>query len=323
MGRPDLNISSSTRLPELDQASRNQEGMNIDTSESINPNRKISIHKYRKKQAANDAQLLMNRIALLQKEEERARKKVDQTKERALDILAMREENDRRNREILKVAEEERKMREDIHRKNFETEEQSRILKKVHVDAVMKKKRQEVEQIRDQKHVLRDEMLKMKEADVKKKQKMRLEIRRKEEEARIKREEEKRLHDQKIKEYYEQKAKAEEAEARRAEKLVKKLERKEREWVEKLRNAQQVQENAFMELESALVHQSPDGTQSANYFPLGDVDEPETGSPDGDGTSSATGLSSSRSGLEGSREGEQKPKRKQGSKKKISKPSTS
>jgi hypothetical protein len=50
-------LTISTSLPELD--TRNQEGMNIDTSVDVNPNRKISIHKYRKKQAANDAQLLM------------------------------------------------------------------------------------------------------------------------------------------------------------------------------------------------------------------------------------------------------------------------
>lgn len=49
--------------------------------------RRLSILKHKKKQAANDAQLLMNRIALLQKEEERARKKIDQTKDRASGII--------------------------------------------------------------------------------------------------------------------------------------------------------------------------------------------------------------------------------------------
>lgn len=52
---------------------------------------------------------------------------------------------------------------------------------------------------------------------------------------------------------YERKAKEEETEARRAEKLVKELERKEREWIAKLRNAQEVQEYAFEELEGALM----------------------------------------------------------------------
>ena len=37
-----------------------------------------------------------NRIALLQKEEERARKKIEKTKTRAVEILALRDENERR-----------------------------------------------------------------------------------------------------------------------------------------------------------------------------------------------------------------------------------
>ncbi len=52
---------------------------------------------------------------------------------------------------------------------------------------------------------------------------------------------------------YEKKAKEEEANARRAEKLVKELERKEREWIAKLKEAQAVQEYAFEELEGALM----------------------------------------------------------------------
>ena len=59
-------------------------------AEEANVNRKLSIFKHRKKQASNDAQLLMNRIALLQKEEDRARKKIDDTKERASEIINMR-----------------------------------------------------------------------------------------------------------------------------------------------------------------------------------------------------------------------------------------
>eukprot|EP00602_Paraphysomonas_sp_CaronLab_P009531 CAMPEP_0185019824 /NCGR_PEP_ID=MMETSP1103-20130426/2401_1 /TAXON_ID=36769 /ORGANISM="Paraphysomonas bandaiensis, Strain Caron Lab Isolate" /LENGTH=242 /DNA_ID=CAMNT_0027550325 /DNA_START=157 /DNA_END=885 /DNA_ORIENTATION=+ len=226
----------------------------------------------------------MNRIALLQKEEERARKKVDQTKERALDILAMREENERRTKEWMQAASEEQKLREEIHKKNFQMEEQSRSIKKKQVEAVIRKKRNDVDQIREEKQHLRKEMLQMKAMDVKRKQEMRREVRIRENEARLKREEEKRLHEQKIKEYYEARAKEEEAEARRAEKLVKKLEKKEREWVEKLRAAQQVQETAFGDLESALAR-----ANSNEHFPL---HEPQTISPN----DSRGGLSSSGSG---------------------------
>jgi hypothetical protein len=59
--------------------------------------------------------------------------------------------------------------------------------------------------------------------------------------------------ERKIREMYERKAKEEESNARRAEKLVKELERKEREWIAKLKEAQAVQEYAFEELEGALM----------------------------------------------------------------------
>lgn len=60
--------------------------MNTSLEDGGDISRRLSILKHKKQQASNDAQLLMNRIALLQKEEERARKKIDQTKDRASGI---------------------------------------------------------------------------------------------------------------------------------------------------------------------------------------------------------------------------------------------
>lgn len=220
---------------------------------------------------------------MLQKEEERARKKVDQTKLKALDILALREENELRTKEWMEAAANEQRMREEIYRKNAEMEEQSRIIKKKQLDAVVRKKKQDVDHVRDEKLHLREEMLKMKELDIRRKQQMRTEIRIKEEEARRKREEEKRIHEQKIKEYYERKAKQEELEALKAEKLVKRLEKKEREWIEKLRAAQQIQENAYHHLETALSRAGQNWNGSAESFAAsGDSEQnPESGSPGG------------------------------------------
>ena len=228
----------------------------------IDVNRQLSIHKYRKKQAANDAQLLMNRIALLQKEEERARKKVDTTKARALDILTMREENENRMKEWMIAAEEDRKQREEIHARNFMLEEQSRMLKKELADRQMAKKRESVECLREQKVELRKELVHMKEQDVKKKQEMRALVRKKEIQARKKREKAERQHLAETRKYHEQRAEQEAQEAKRAEKLVKKLEKREREWIEKLKMAQQVQESAFVDLENTLVR-SPSSRKPA------------------------------------------------------------
>lgn len=251
-------------------------------------NRQLSIHKYRKKQAANDAQLLMNRIALLQKEEERARKKVDTTKARALDILTMREENENRMKEWLEAAEEDRKQREEIHARNFLLEEQSRLVKKDLAQRQLAKKKESVETLRSQKVVLRKELVQMKEQDVKKKQQMRQLVREKEEEARKKRERAERRHEEEIRKFHEARAEQEALEAKRAEKLVKKLERKEKQWIDKLKTAQQVQESAFMDLENTLVR-SPSSKNINSYS------ESESFEYDQNPQSSA-GPSSSRSG---------------------------
>jgi hypothetical protein len=226
-----------------------------------------------------------NRIALLQKEEERARKKVDQTKLRALDILSLREENEMRTKEWMDAAANEQKTREEIYRKNAEMEEQSRIVKKKQIEAVFRKKKEDVDHVSYEKLQLREEMLKMKELDIKRKQQMRTEVRLREEEARRRRDEEKRLHEQRIRQFYERKAKQEEVEAMKAEKLVKRLEKKEREWIEKLRAAQQIQENAFHNLETALSRQaeSPNGQSGPEGFGGPPVSSNETGNGNGNG----------------------------------------
>ena len=57
---------------------------------------KLLAAQHRKKQADNDRQLLLNRIALLKKEEARAWKKIEKTKGRAEEIIQMRMENEKR-----------------------------------------------------------------------------------------------------------------------------------------------------------------------------------------------------------------------------------
>lgn len=79
---------------------------------------------------------------------------------------------------------------------------------------------------------------------------------RKEQEAKLRREREIAERERVMREAYEKKAANEAAEAKRAEKLVKALEKKEREWINKLKEAQMVQENAFGYLENALTRES-------------------------------------------------------------------
>mmetsp|Transcript_25157 Transcript_25157/g.25358 ORF Transcript_25157/g.25358 Transcript_25157/m.25358 type:complete len:296 (+) Transcript_25157:274-1161(+) len=215
--------------------------------------RKISIHSHRKKQAANDAQLLMNRIALLQKEEERSIKKIEQTKERALEILALRDENEKRLQTLIDANDYTKRVQKQRHQRNLEIEQESRKVKMTNAEEILQKKREAAQRIQRQKQAMRMESLTQERIEHEKKQKQRELIRKQEEEIRQRKEMEKKEHEKRVHESFVAKCKQEEAEADRAEKLVRALEKKEREWIEKLRTVQVAQETAFERLESALI----------------------------------------------------------------------
>jgi len=233
-----------------------------------NVNRKINILKHRKKQAANDAQLLMNRIGLLQKEEDRARKKIDQTKERAEEILAMRSENERRIQQFIDAAGEERILQRELQQRNKQQDGESRRVRSIQAEIINNKKREGVVEMQMESQQLMKSMLGEQERELRMKQKKRDEVRRMEEQAKQRKEEERRELERRAREHYEKKAADEESEALRAEKLVKMLERKEREWIAKLQQAQEVQTSAYKHLEVALVQDlgGGGGSEKSNTY---------------------------------------------------------
>lgn len=127
---------------------------------------------------------------------------------------------------------------------------------------MLSKKKEAVRDSRIMKHKLRNDVIKMKEDEIKRKQERHEELKRQEQEIREKKEQKKREQEKKVKEYFEHKARMEEAEVRRAEALVKALEQKEREWIERLRETQNTQERTFVELECTLQQGSPGGLKS-------------------------------------------------------------
>eukprot|EP00428_Durinskia_dybowskii_P067337 CAMPEP_0170386500 /NCGR_PEP_ID=MMETSP0117_2-20130122/17064_1 /TAXON_ID=400756 /ORGANISM="Durinskia baltica, Strain CSIRO CS-38" /LENGTH=352 /DNA_ID=CAMNT_0010642319 /DNA_START=43 /DNA_END=1098 /DNA_ORIENTATION=- len=226
--------------------------MNGEEEEEPNVNRQLSVYKHIKKKAANDAQLLMNRIALIQKEEERARKKIEQTKERAVEILALRNDTQKRVKAYKTASGEVKQLQQIMLAKNREQEEESKRARQFRLESLQAKKKGGVIDMLMEKKYLTQMMIHEQEKEIQMKQKRRMEIKRMEEEARVRKEQERIEKEQKVKEYYAQKLAEEAAEAKRAEKLVRELEKKEREWIAKLREAQVVQEEAFDQLETAL-----------------------------------------------------------------------
>eukprot|EP00600_Ochromonadales_sp_CCMP1393_P001898 CAMPEP_0174984554 /NCGR_PEP_ID=MMETSP0004_2-20121128/17794_1 /TAXON_ID=420556 /ORGANISM="Ochromonas sp., Strain CCMP1393" /LENGTH=380 /DNA_ID=CAMNT_0016236991 /DNA_START=38 /DNA_END=1180 /DNA_ORIENTATION=+ len=237
--------------------------MSLVVDEDSNVNKKLSVYKHVKKKAANDAQLLMNRIALIQKEEERARKKIEQTKERAVEILALRNDTQKRVKAYKNANSEVKQLQQIMLAKNREQEEESKRVRAHRLDTMQKKKKSEVIDMLMEKKYLTQMMIHEQEKDIQMKQKRRMEIRKMEEEAKAKKEAERLEREAKIKEFYERKLVEEANEAKRAEKLVKDLEKKEKEWIARLRNAQQVQSEAFEQLEGAL-HKDTSGGSPAS-----------------------------------------------------------
>ena len=195
---------------------------------------------------------LRNRIALLQKEEDRSRRKIEQTKERALEILALRDENERRMQSLIDANEQKRRLQQQLHERNITLDQESRKIRSEQALEVHRKKKDEVNEVQEEKNRMRKEMLELQRIEYEKKKQRRALVRQQEEEARKRREDERREQERRTLQYYATKAQEEEAEARRAERLVKELERKEKEWIERLRNVQEMQETAFVELEDAL-----------------------------------------------------------------------
>lgn len=221
--------------------------------EDLNVNRKLNIYKHIKKKAANDAQLLMNRIALIQKEEERAKKKIDQTKDKAQEILELRHETEKRAKEFSEANGKLKQIQEVRLAKNREQDGKGKEARALKLEAVKRKKEEDVRELQTEKKYLNQLILQEKEKEIATKQKKREEVKRMEEEIKLKKEKEEREKKKKMKEQYEQRLKEEAAEAKRAERLVKSLEKKEKEWIEKLKMAQDVQEAAFEQLEIALI----------------------------------------------------------------------
>jgi hypothetical protein len=227
--------------------------MELEVDDEMNPNRKLSIYKHIKKKAANDAQLLMNRIALIQKEEERARKKIQETKERAAEILALRQENEKRVQAYSNAVGEVKKVQQVLLAKNREQDTEGKKAREQRFQLLQSRRKEEVGEMVMEKRYLTQLMVQEQQREIEQKQKRREEVRRQEEEMKMRKEQERLERERKMKEFYAQKVAEEAAEAKRAEKLVKALEKKEREWIERLKSAQTVQDTAFEQLERALV----------------------------------------------------------------------
>ena len=206
----------------------------------------------KRKQAEHDRQLLLNRIALLKKEEARAWKKIQKTKGRAEEILRIRLEHEQETKarqELALVEVRRRKMEADKH---AAIEEEMRRARAAQVAAVHDRKKVEVAKVRDEAAQWREEIRAKRLEDIVTKQQRRLEIKAREDELREKREAERKKIMEQNRRAYEEKILAQEKESEAKEKEVLKMERVEMRLIQQLKKTQVMQQHAFEDLEQAL-----------------------------------------------------------------------
>ena len=193
------------------------------------------------------------RIALLQKEEERARKKIVETTEKASEVLQMREKNVSRLKQWDSLTSEDLKKKKQMQMKFKREEEDARVARSQKAQMVHEKRWQSAAEVKGEKERILKSVISERERELQLKQKKREEIRKQQEQARLRREQERLENERRAREYHEKLIAAEMEEASRAEQLVKELEKREQEWISRLRTTQSIQETAFEHLEAALL----------------------------------------------------------------------
>ncbi|KAJ1461350.1 hypothetical protein M885DRAFT_457454 [Pelagophyceae sp. CCMP2097] len=207
---------------------------------------------HKRKQAEHDKQLLMNRIALLKKEEDRAWKKIQKTKGRAEEILKIRidHENETEKRRQLSLTEI-RRQKDDADR-NFASEDASRAARERQMAAVTDRKRADVKSVREDAAEAREFVRLQRLDEIVAKQTRRTEMKLREDLLKERREGERLSQLESNRRAYEDRIAAQARESAEKEAEVAKMERVEMQLINQLKKTQVMQQQAFEDLEHAL-----------------------------------------------------------------------
>ncbi|KAJ0399187.1 hypothetical protein P43SY_004350 [Pythium insidiosum] len=208
----------------------------------------------KRKQAECDLKLLQNRIALLQQEETRAWKKIVQTKDRAQELLDLREANVRKQEEKSNLALERAKETRCIQKRHSSFKKESIIKKKHAAIQIISKKYQDVEVVKSESKRLKAEKERQQLLEVERAREKREAIRQQEEALKRKKEQERRVHEQSVALRYMKKVIDEERKIKEQQRQVEEMERQERQLIARLQGTQLIQQEAYSVLEQALVH---------------------------------------------------------------------
>ena len=210
-----------------------------------------------RKQADEDAKILANRIALLKSEEQKAWKKIEETRKRAREIMEVRQ----RNMEAAQKKQEEQAAKEEEERiRNYNIrlqKEQTAANKQNTKQSLMSKLKNDVQNIKRSKQENNEIIASQRDDDLSRRTKLRNEI----QGSKRNLAEQKRIKEEEIR----AKARAE-LEARAEEELrvkeereaaIAQMEQEEMELIARLQNTQSLQRDAYESLESAISGEMP------------------------------------------------------------------
>uniref|UniRef100_A0A0G4HIN2 Uncharacterized protein n=1 Tax=Chromera velia CCMP2878 TaxID=1169474 RepID=A0A0G4HIN2_9ALVE len=209
--------------------------------------------KVARRRAEQDALLLANRLALLKAEEEKALKKIEETKRRANEILECRKRNEQKESELDRVRQEREQMlamQREKFRHQREINEQRAQERHAELQEDRRDMRRQVESERQAIHEMTKEARQREEEWLQQRNER---IRREREEAkreRHKREDERRLQ---AKENFDHKCDQERLLRRMKEEQIAQMEQEELALIQRLYQTQQRQRAAYEQLEGALV----------------------------------------------------------------------
>jgi hypothetical protein len=208
--------------------------------------------KEARKRAELDAQLLANRIALLKQEEEKAWKKIEETRKRAQEIMELRSANEQKfvaKEQFYKAKWESIRS---AQTQNAYNRDRAKAVREATREGLLEQRQNNAQSTKVQSQQY---LLQKKERESSERQ-ANMErgnlIKQKKEEAKRRLEEDRLAQLEKFREDYEGRTAQEELLRSRTDSLVAKMEKEEMELIQRLQNTQTVQRNAYEELEAAL-----------------------------------------------------------------------
>jgi hypothetical protein len=208
--------------------------------------------KESRKRAELDAQLLANRIALLKQEEEKAWKKIEETRKRANEITELRNQNEEKFAAKEQFYKAKWESIRSAQTQNAYNRDKAKAVRDATKQGLTEARTANAHRLKEQSHQI---LLQKKDREAAERQ-ANIErgnlIKQKKEDAKRKLEEERLRQLEKFREDYESRMSQEELLRARTDALVAKMEKEEMELIQRLQNTQTVQRSAYEELEAAL-----------------------------------------------------------------------